>query len=133
MSEQVPDGRVLIVDDHLLFATTIELALSRQGLRASCADLEDGDVTALRSTIVADPPDLLLLDLDLGPYGDGRALIGPATGAGVDVLVVTGSVESAEWTRAIEAGATAVLTKTRPLAELIDVVRRMLSGTPLEA
>jgi two-component system nitrate/nitrite response regulator NarL len=125
-----PDqGRVVIVDDHLVFAQTMELVLSRQGYDASCVELPAGtDSSELVTRIVEDPPDLLLVDLDLGSHGDGRELIGPAADAGVDVVVVTGSEEQSEWARAIDAGAQAIVTKSRPLAELLDAVRRVLSG-----
>ncbi len=81
--------------------------------------------------ILEDPPDLLLVDLDLGDFGDGQSMIAPATRAGVDVVVVTGRDTDAEWARAIDAGALAVLPKTSHLAELTDAVRRALSGEAL--
>jgi len=129
MTEPRAHGRVVIVDDHMVFAQTMELALSRQGYLASCVDMPDGtDSSHLVPRIVDDPPDVLLVDLDLGSHGDGRELIGPAAGAGVDVVVVTGSEEPSEWARAIDAGAHAIVTKSRPLAELLEAVRRVLSG-----
>jgi DNA-binding NarL/FixJ family response regulator len=116
----------------MVFAQTMELALSRQGYLASCVELPVGtDSSELVPSIVDDPPDLLLVDLDLGSHGDGRQLIGPAADAGVDVVVVTGSEEPSEWARAIDAGAQAIVTKSRPLAELLDAVRRVLSGERL--
>jgi two-component system nitrate/nitrite response regulator NarL len=129
MTQPRARGRVVIVDDHMVFAQTMELALSRQGYLASCVELTAGtDSSQLVPRIVDDPPDLLLVDLDLGSHGDGRQLIGPAADAGVDVVVVTGSEEPSEWARAIDAGAQAIVTKSRPLAELLDAVRRVLSG-----
>jgi two-component system, NarL family, nitrate/nitrite response regulator NarL len=132
MTEPDAHGRVVIVDDHMLFAQTMEFALSRQGYRASAFEMPDGtDSSQLVSRIIEDPPDVLLVDLDLGPHGDGRQLIGPAARAGVDVVVVTGTEAHSEWARAIAAGAQAIVTKSRPLAELLDAVRRVLSGETL--
>jgi two-component system, NarL family, nitrate/nitrite response regulator NarL len=126
------DGRVVIVDDHASFATAMEIALQEHGFHASCADLPaDADSSALVASIVDDPPDVLLLDLDLGACGDGRPLIAPAARAGVDVVVVTESEEDSDRARAIDAGAQAVLTKACPLADLLDTVRRALEGETL--
>ena len=47
------------------------------------------------------------------------------------MVVVTGSEAHSEWARAIDAGAQAVVTKSRPLADLLDAVRRVLSGETL--
>ena len=44
---------------------------------------------------------------------------------------MTGSEAPSEWARAIDAGAKAIVTKSRPLADLLDAVRRVLSGESL--
>lgn len=132
VTEPPVHGHVVIVDDHMLFAQTMEFALSRQGYRASCVEMSNGtDTSRLVARIIEDPPDVLLVDLDLGAHGDGRELIGPAARAGVDVVVVTASEARSDWARAIDAGAQAVVTKSRPLAELLDAVRRVLLGETL--
>ena len=81
MTEPREPGRVVIVDDHVLFAQTMELALSRQGYRASCVEMLDGtDSSQLASRITEDPPDVLLVDLDLGVHetADGSSARRPA-------------------------------------------------------
>ena len=124
---------VAIVDDHILFAQALELALSAQGYAASRLAFPDTQASSgpLMSEILQARPDVLLLDLDLGTHGDGRALIEPATRAGIDVVVVTGAEEPAEWARAVNSGARTVLSKTRPLEDVVSTVRRLMQGLPV--
>lgn len=132
MHGELSEGRVVIVDDHAVFAQLMQFALGHEGYTTSSPDLPASEgPEALVTEILEDPPDLLLLDLDLGDFGDGQSLIAPATRAGVDVVVVTGRDTDAERARAIDAGALAVLPKTCHLAELTDAVRRALSGEAL--
>ena len=65
--------RAVIVDDHRLLAQSIALALRQEGIDCSVADLSDPQ--RLLDDLAADPPDVVLLDLDLGPpIGDGTEL-----------------------------------------------------------
>src|SRR3954470_5535940 len=78
--------RVLVVDDHALFAEALELALSLEGYDVRRAALpEGGTVATLLSEAFRFRPLVALLDLDLGHYGDGVQLIGPLVEAGVNV------------------------------------------------
>ena len=128
-----PSDQVVIVDDHVLFAQTLELALGSRGVSASrlAFPARNGSAAPLMSAILRVRPSVLLLDLDLGPHGDGRPLIEPATRAGIDVVVVTGAEEHGAWARAVLAGARTVLSKTQPLVDVITTVQRLMQGLPV--
>jgi two-component system nitrate/nitrite response regulator NarL len=122
-------SKVLVVDDHALFSLAVTVALS-----ADDREVDTLDVTRLTrpagvvDEVLREPPDIVLLDLDLGPSGDGREAIQPLTRAGVAVVVVTADLDPADWGRCLRLGARAVLTKDRPLEELADVVAGLEAG-----
>jgi len=127
------ERRVVILDDHLLFAQALELALEAAGHRATRVELaasaNSGGV--LVTKVLRLRPEVLLLDLHLGPHGDGQSVIEPATRAGIDVVVVTGAEDESQWARAVLAGARKVMPKTTPLAEVVATVGRILQGLPV--
>jgi DNA-binding NarL/FixJ family response regulator len=113
--------RVLLVDDHALLADAVAAALRFEGLEAHIADLSSRE--ALIASVEADPPDLILLDLELGgTIGDGAALVRPFVRAGARVLVVSASRRRTQVGTAIEQGAVGHLTKSESLHELIETV-----------
>lgn len=129
---QAGDAQVVIVDDHLLFAQTLEIALTAQGHPAERIELPaTASIGPLLTKVLRRRPRLLLLDLDLGPLGDGFSLIEPVTQQGTEVLVVTGTLEPGHWARAVMAGARKVLSKASPLSEVLGTVDRILKGLPV--
>jgi DNA-binding NarL/FixJ family response regulator len=121
--------RAVIVDDHRLLAQSIALALRLEGIDCSVATLDDRDV--LMQGLTNDPPDVVLLDLDLGgSIGDGTDLVGPLTGAGVRVLVLSASTDPVRLGAALEAGAMGVLSKTEPIDVLLTAAARAARGEP---
>jgi DNA-binding NarL/FixJ family response regulator len=126
------EANVVIVDDHQLFAQSLEIALNAAGHEAERIELPVSSSTGpLISKVLSRRPKLLLLDLDLGPYGDGFALIEPISRAGTDVVVVTGTEEPGRWARAVMSGARKVLAKTSPLSTVVTTVDRLLKGLPV--
>ncbi len=123
---------MVIADDHLLFAESMEIALTMEHytVRRAVTD-SGGSLAATTAAIIRLRPDIALLDLDLGRIGDGVALISPLTQAGVAVVVVTASTDRGRWGECIAAGAVAVLPKTRPLDEILATVRRVAYGVPV--
>ncbi len=73
-------------------------------------------------------PRVALLDLDLGRFGNGEKLIAPLASAGINVVVVTASVDRARWGEAVRFGARKVLAKSRPLNDILATVRRINQG-----
>ena len=68
---------VLIVEDHRLFAEAVDLALRVAGydVRRVEVPADPGSPGALVTAIVRQQPVVVLLDLDLGRFGDGVQLI----------------------------------------------------------
>ena len=112
--------RILIIEDHALFAESLELALTMEGY----------DVRRLPVPESASSPSVLL-DLDLGSFGDGVRLIAPIARSGAHVVVVTASADKSRWGECLRYGARKVLTKTRPLNEILSTVRRLNQGLPV--
>src|SRR6478736_2271472 len=73
----------------------------------------------------------ILLDLDLGRFGDGVRLIAPLAKAGINVVVVTASSDRGRWGEAIRYGARTVLSKGQPLNTVLATVRRINAGLPV--
>ena len=125
-----PTPKLLIVEDHQLLAGTLALALRQQGLDVHRAAEPSAEaVVELARGLL---PVLVLLDLDLGPpLGDGMDLIGPLTGVGARVVVVTGVTDRARLGACIEAGATGVLSKADGFECLVGAVQRAVEGRPV--
>jgi len=135
MSNPTPRSqlKVVLIDDHALFAESLELALSLEGYavrRIPIAE-ERGSAQALVATVVRLRPRIVLLDLDLGRIGDGVRLIAPMAKAGVNVVIVTASTDRARWGECLANGARKVLSKSQPLNEILSTVRRINQGFPV--
>lgn len=127
------DHRVLIIDDHVLFAESLELALSLEGYDVRRLELpaEGGSMATLRSLALRANPRTVLLDLDLGRFGDGVNLIGPLAKAGINVVVLTASEEIGRWGGCMRLGARRVLPKSGALQQALATVRRLHQGLPV--
>lgn len=128
-----PDTTVLVIDDHALFSEAVSLALAATGRSIHRLPLETAGRSPARllAATLRIRPDITLLDLDLGRHGDGHELIRPLSRSGVDVVVVTGHADEADWGGCLRHGARAVVPKHRPLTELIDLVSRLEAGQPV--
>ena len=118
---------VLLVEDHPLLAQSLRLALTAEGLRAEIAPLTSGaDVLACARRL---HPDVVLLDLDLGPaLGHGEELVADLVATGARVLVVTASADRTRQARCVEGGATGVVLKTQSLDELVRATAAATRG-----
>lgn len=119
--------RVLIADDH---------AVVREGLRAMLATQPDLDViaeadtgTAAVTAVAADPPDVVLMDLQM-PELDGPTAITRirATHPDVQILVLTTYHTDADITAALDAGATGYLLKDCGREQLFTAIRAAARG-----
>lgn len=120
--------RVLIVDDHKVFADALSWRLNAE------PDLEVVAVAntpnaALRAIDLRDP-DVVVLDVELAENGDGIDLIRSLqeTSPGTRVLVVTAHDDPSTAVRAVGAGARAFVPKDTPSDELVVVVRAVMAG-----
>lgn len=127
--------RVLVVDDHRIFAqgVTAELAREGEGLAVvGAAHDVDGAIDMAREL----GPDVILLDVHLpGGSGGGGAEValaaqGLATAAGAPVRCLGLSVSDAEEDvlAVIRAGARGYVTKSITATDLVDAVRRVADG-----
>lgn len=133
MTSYRASSRVAIVEDHTLLAESMEIALTAAGHTVRRIPLP----ASARGPIVLLPPILqwraqvALLDLDLGPVGNGMRLVEPLTSSGVAVVVVTGTIDEAVWGEALVHGARRVLPKDAPLNEILATIRRITEGRPV--
>jgi DNA-binding NarL/FixJ family response regulator len=113
--------RVLIADDHRLFAEALEAILAGDDRISVVAQASDGR-EAVRLTHELGP-DVVLMDISM-PVMDGieaaRAI--RAEGKEARILMLTGSNSRADVDRARKAGAAGYVTKDRIAAELIDAI-----------
>jgi DNA-binding NarL/FixJ family response regulator len=124
------ERRVAILDDHELLAESLEIALSVHGydVRRVPVPADGGAPRTLVDALVRLRPRVLLLDLDLGRFGDATPLIAPLHAAGLRVVVLTGEPDRARWGRALAEGAHTVVPKSSALIEVISTVRRVDDG-----
>jgi DNA-binding response OmpR family regulator len=118
--------RVLIVEDEQDIAGLVKHALERtHDIRA---DIVGTGAAALKA-VMEEPPDLILLDLNL-PFLDGIELFRilrnqPAT-AGIPVIMLTARTGEADRVTGLELGAEDYITKPFSLRELVARVRAAL-------
>jgi two-component system, NarL family, nitrate/nitrite response regulator NarL len=116
--------RIAIVEDHGLIAQTVATALTASGREVDIVPPPaDGDLLAV---IGASRHDLVLLDLDLGPWGDSTTMIGRVAEAGVAVVMVTGVDDPVRRAACVAAGAVGVVSKSSGFDALLDAVDRTL-------
>ena len=125
--------RILLIEDHALFAESLDLALTMEGYDVRRAPVP-GKATSTAAVVAAaarQRPRIVLLDLDLGGFGDGAELINPLARTGANVVVVTASADRGRWGECVRQGARKVIAKTQPLNEVLSVVRRIYQGLPV--
>jgi DNA-binding NarL/FixJ family response regulator len=125
--------RVAIVEDHLLFAETLEVALTLEGHDVHRVPILDHAVstTHVLSALLRMRPRIVLLDLDLGSTGNGARLVAPLTQAQVAVVIVTASIDKARWGECLRYGARTVLPKSTPLNTILATIRLVGEGRPV--
>lgn len=120
----------MVVDDHALFRESLDLTLTIEGYDVGSIELPETGLTAaaMLSGVLRQSPRLVLLDLDLGPSGDGVVLVEPLAKAGIDVVVLTALADRSRWGEAVRQGARKVVSKSAPLRDALAVVRRLHQG-----
>jgi DNA-binding NarL/FixJ family response regulator len=121
--------RVLIADDHRLFAEALEAILGADERIEVVGQASDGaEAVELAQRL---GPDLVLMDVNM-PVLDGFEATREirAAGEAVHILMLTGSNSRADVDRSREVGASGYITKDRIASELVgaivDVTRRRL-------
>jgi DNA-binding response OmpR family regulator len=121
MGETAQPPTVLVVDDDASLRLLCRVNLELDGYRV----LEAPDVAEAERLILADPVDVVLLDVHVGPES-GIELMRTLRERGVapPVVLVTGTAQLDAVTRAEADG---VVAKPFRLEELREVVRRLTS------
>ncbi len=122
--------RVALVEDHEIFADALRVCLEQLGFEAVNVPLAQAGVSCgeLLHEVTSTRPRVVLLDLDLGPAGDGSALIRPLTESGHRVVVLTALQDRVRWGECLANGALTVVTKLDPLEAIVEVIRRVDDG-----
>ena len=117
-----PPIRVLIADDHRLFAEALETILMADGQFEIAATAGNGRVAVELATSLQ--PDVVLMDISM-PEIDGIEATELIRAANPEtrVLILTGSSTPADVDRARRAGAAGYVTKDRIAAELVGAIR----------
>jgi two-component system nitrate/nitrite response regulator NarL len=113
--------RVLIADDHRLFAEALEAILATDDRIEVVGQASDGE-KAVELARALDP-DLVLMDVSM-PVLDGFEATREirAESEGVRVLMLTGSNSRADVDRSRQAGASGYITKDRIASELVATI-----------
>jgi DNA-binding response OmpR family regulator len=112
----VIDAKALVVDDDAALRLLVRVNLELDGFTVrEAATVQEAD-----DAVLADRPDVVLLDMHLGAEESTPFLL-RLRAAGIPVALVTGSVDTAEY-RDI---ADAVLTKPFVPASLVEIARRL--------
>jgi DNA-binding NarL/FixJ family response regulator len=117
----VADIRVLIADDHRLFAEALEAILAGDDRIEVVGHAGDGrEAVRLAQDL---KPDVVLMDISM-PVLDGieAARQIRTTDGETSILMLTGSNSRSDVDRARKAGAAGYVTKDRIAAELIDAI-----------
>jgi len=120
--------RVLIVDDHQMFAQGLSGALD------IVPDLEVvgvlGDGSGVAEAVIDSSPDVIVMDLEMPNVG-GLHAIGTLPEP-VPVVVVTMHADDVQRQRAFAAGAVGFLAKSAPLRDLSAAIRAADAGETLD-
>jgi two-component system nitrate/nitrite response regulator NarL len=120
--------RVLIIDDHKLFAEAIRSALSSDGLQMDLMPVATSAKEGLAAA-KSGKPDLVLVDLGLpDEHGVelGRKILEVCKGA--TVLAVTALSDPHILREVMKAGFHGFITKDTPMARFVDSIKAAMSG-----
>jgi DNA-binding NarL/FixJ family response regulator len=119
--------RVLVVDDHRMFAEAIEMLLGGEDDLEVIGAVAKGE-DALEA-VARLRPDVVLMDMDL-PGIDGIAATRQIreTSDATHVVIITAFHEPSAMARAIEAGACGFVPKTQAADKLVGIIRQAASG-----
>ncbi|WP_405664774.1 response regulator transcription factor [Streptomyces sp. NBC_01166] len=130
MTPPVRPVRILLCDDHAVVRAGLLALLGGEPDIEVVGEAGSGEEAVALAHRLG--PDVVLMDLQLGPGIDGveatrRIAAGTGTGA-ANVLVLTTYDTDADITRAIEAGATGYLLKAERPEELFAAIRAAAQG-----
>jgi DNA-binding NarL/FixJ family response regulator len=121
--------RVLIADDHRSFAEALKTVIDLERGLVVTEVVTDGRSAV--DKVVVERPDVVLIDVEM-PEMDGIAATREIKRLFPEARIVLLSADEDEVTlaRAVEAGASGVVSKVRPVSEVADAVRAAFDGRP---
>jgi len=121
--------RVLLCDDHVIFAEALAGLLHGEGIEVVGIA---NSVAAAVSQVAARRPDVVLMDYEL-PDGDGVSATAAikAVLPSANVVLLTSNADEDVLVSAIEAGASGYITKHKPAVEVMAAVRAAANGEML--
>jgi DNA-binding NarL/FixJ family response regulator len=124
---QLMGGRVLVVEDHVLVAIGLQLALSARGWDVQTISGPTAlDVVASAQRF---QPQAVLLDIHIGAgVGSGIELIGPLLLTGAQVVMLTAESRRMVLAECLEAGASGWIGKGATLDEVDTTLRHVIAG-----
>lgn len=119
--------RIGIVDDHPVFRTGLRRVLERSGDMS--VEWELGSSADLVSAFTQNPVDVVLMDVELGHGDDGLDATSAAVTRwpGLDVIVLSGSLDPEMPRMALDRGAAGFLGKDMPITEMLAKIRELAS------
>jgi len=125
--------RVALIDDHESVRLGLEAACARTGtMQTVFSGSTVRGYLAWRTMAQAPPADVVVLDLTLG---DGTTVRENVTGVisdGSPVLIHSVADRTGAVREALSAGATGVISKASRIDDVIEAIRTIASGEPLE-
>jgi DNA-binding NarL/FixJ family response regulator len=120
-------ARIIIVDDHPLFASALKMLIVDQPDVEVVAEAADGRVALNLCRNLK--PDLVLMDLNMPKVNgiEATRMIKRELPQTI-VLIMTASAEPGDLAKAVKAGAGGYVLKTAPPHRIIDAIRRALDG-----
>ncbi len=122
MVGQVPDTRILVVEDEGSFADALELGLRREGFDVEVV----ADGASALEAFDRHPPDLILLDLMLPVVSGIDVCREIRTRSDVPIIMVTARSTEIDTVVGLEVGADDYVTKPYRLRELVARIRAVL-------
>src|ERR687895_840398 len=135
MSAGDQETRVMVVDDHASFRQPLVFMLDREPdlkVVAQASTVAEALETLGAFEEAGKALDLAVVDLNL-PDGSGSEFISELQASSTRALALVLSAHSDRFrlARAIEAGAAGILHKSSRIEDIVDAVRRLLSGEQL--
>jgi two-component system, NarL family, nitrate/nitrite response regulator NarL len=119
--------RALIVDDHPMFLEGISMLVERLDDIELAGRCDSGEQAI--EVITADPPDMVVLDFQLGDI-TGLDVLSTVSEQGIAVraLFVSGRLENDDVYRLVEAGALGIIEKDASFDQIADAIQRVARG-----
>lgn len=118
-------ARIVIADDHDLFADSLRFTLDLSGFDTARAVVSSKEETT--AEILDFRPDVALIDYNLGDELRGTDLLDPLRAHGIAPVVVTAITDLARMAECLEAGAVSVVSKSQPLDVLVHAVTQAIT------